>query len=147
MVSEPATESENACSVLVSVGVYRRQTQYFALKGLGKLLQISAVAMQLTDLRFDNSSLRALPVEFVPEDTRLVEPQRQVKAACWSPIKPEPLKSPVLVAAALPCLGLLDLQAKQVCLGHRLCRTSPTLDLHFSRNVCELCPCSTGDSQ
>lgn len=126
--------------------VDRRQTQYFALKGLGKLLQISAVAMQLTDLSFDNSSLRALPVEFVPEDTRLVEPQRQVKAACWSPIKPEPLKSPVLVAASLPCLGLLDLQAKQVCLGHRLCRTSPALDLHVPPTRLRDLPMLNGDS-
>ncbi len=71
--------------------------------------------MHFTDLRFDNSSLHALPVEVVPDDARLVQPQRQVKGACWSPIKPEPLKSPVLVAASLPCLGLLDLQAAQVC--------------------------------
>ena len=71
--------------------------------------------MQLTDLEFDNSSLRALPVERVPEDPRKVEPQRQVKGACWSPIKPEPLKSPVLVAASLPCLALLDLHSSQVC--------------------------------
>ena len=71
--------------------------------------------MHFADLRFDNSSLHALPVEDVPDDARLVQPQRQVKGACWSPIKPEPLKSPVLVAASLPCLGLLDLQAAQVC--------------------------------
>ncbi len=71
--------------------------------------------MQLTQLRLDNTSLHALPVEFVPEDVRLVQPQRQVKAACWSPIKPEPVKSPMLVAASLPCLALLDLQAEQVC--------------------------------
>lgn len=71
--------------------------------------------MHFADFRFDNSSLHALPVEFVPDDARLVQSQRQVKGACWSPIKPEPLKSPVLVAASLPCLGLLDLQAAQVC--------------------------------
>ncbi len=79
------------------------------------MLQSSAVVMHFADFRFDNSSLHALPVEFVPDDTRLVQPQRQVKGACWSPIKPEPVKSPVLVAASLPCLGLLDLQAAQVC--------------------------------
>ena len=73
--------------------------------------------MQLTDLKFDNLSLRALPVEQVPADPRRLEPQRQVKGACWSPIKPEPVKSPVLVAASLPCLALLDLQASQVCLA------------------------------
>ena len=71
--------------------------------------------MHFADFRFDNSSLHALPVEFVPDDVRLVQPQRQVKGACWSPIKPEPLKSPVLVAASLPCLELLGLQAAQVC--------------------------------
>ena len=80
-----------------------------------RMFRSSAVAMQLTDLKFDNSSLRALPNERVPEDPRKVEPQRQVKGACWSPIKPEPLKSPVLVAASSPCLALLDLQASQVC--------------------------------
>ena len=71
--------------------------------------------MQLTDLRFDNSSLHALPVEHVSENPRLVEPQRQVRGACWSPVKPEPVKSPDLVAASLPCLALLDLHAAQVC--------------------------------
>lgn len=82
--------------------------------------------MHFADLRFDNSSLHALPVEDVPDDARLVQPQRQVKGACWSPIKPEPLKSPVLVAASLPCLGLLDLQAAQV--------EDPSFVEHFSGN-------------
>lgn len=77
---------------------------------------IAVLAMQLDELQFDNSSLHALPVETVSDDPRRVEPQRQVKGACWSPIKPEPLKSPALVAASLPCLALLDLQADQVCL-------------------------------
>ena len=70
--------------------------------------------MKLTELHFDNASLHALPVETVSEDSRQVEPQRHVKGACWSPIKPEPVKSPVLVAASLPCLALLDLEAIQV---------------------------------
>ena len=87
------------------------------VKPLRSVLRISVLAMQLTDLKFDNSSLRALPIERVPEDPRKVEPQRQVKGACWSPIKPEPLNSPVLVAASSPCLALLDLQASQVCLA------------------------------
>lgn len=93
----------------------RWHTQNITLKPFNRLLQSSAVVMHFADFRFDNSSLHALPVEFVPDDTRLVRPQRQVKGACWSPIKPEPVKSPVLVAASLPCLGLLDLQATQVC--------------------------------
>ncbi len=93
----------------------RWHTQSVTLKPFNRLLQSSAVVMHFADFRFDNSSLHALPVEFVPDDTRLVQPQRQVKGACWSPIKPEPVKSPVLVAASLPCLGLLDLQAAQVC--------------------------------
>ena len=87
------------------------------LKPLRSILRSSVLAMQLTDLKFDNSSLRALPIERVPEDPRKVEPQRQVKGACWSPIQPEPLKSPAVVAASLPCLALLDLQASQVCLA------------------------------
>lgn len=87
------------------------------LEPLRNILKSFVLAMQLTDLKFDNSSLRALPVERLPDDPRKVEPQRQVKGACWSPIKPEPLKSPVLVAASLPCLALLDLQASQVCLA------------------------------
>ena len=69
--------------------------------------------MQLTGLKFDNSSLHGLPVEVVLEGKH-VEPQRQVKGACWSRVKPEPVKSPALVAASLPCLALLDLKSTQV---------------------------------
>ena len=83
------------------------------------LLQRAAIAkglsiMQLSALKFDNSSLHALPVETVPDNPRALEPRRQVKGACWSPIKPEAVKSPKLVAASLPCLALLDLQESQV---------------------------------
>lgn len=87
------------------------------VKPLRSVLRSSVLAMQLTGLKFDNSSLRALPIERVPEDPQKLQPQRQVKGACWSLIKPEPLKSPVLVAASSPCLALLDLQASQVCLA------------------------------
>ena len=93
----------------------RHKIVWCATVKLLRIFRSSVLAMQLTDLKFDNLSLRALPIERVPEDPRKVEPQRQVKGACWSPIKPEPLRSPVLVAASSPCLALLDLQASQVC--------------------------------
>ena len=70
--------------------------------------------MQLTSLHFDNQTLRALPLEKLPDNPRLVEPVRQVKGACFSPIKPEPVRAPKLVAASTPCLGLLGLSAEQV---------------------------------
>lgn len=70
--------------------------------------------MQLTSLHFDNQTLRALPLEKVPDNPRLVEPVRQVKGACFSPIKPEPVRAPKLVAASTPCLSLLGLSAEQV---------------------------------
>ena len=90
-------------------------------KQVKALVASVAVAMQLDGLQFDNVSLHALPVEPVSEDPRRVEPQRQVKGACWSAIKPEPLKSPALVAASLPCLALLDIQGDQVCLWVENC--------------------------
>lgn len=70
--------------------------------------------MQLTNLRFDNQTLRALPVEQVPNSPRQVEPVRQVKGACFSPINPEPVRAPKLVAASTPCVALLGLSAEEV---------------------------------
>lgn len=70
--------------------------------------------MQLTGLHFDNQTLRVLPLEKVPENPRLVEPVRQVKGACFSPIKPEPVRAPKLVVASRSCLKLLGLGPEQV---------------------------------
>lgn len=72
------------------------------------------LAMQLTSLRFDNQTLRALPVEQVPDNPRHIEPVRQVKGACFSPIAPEPVRAPKLVAASTHCLALLGLSHQQV---------------------------------
>ena len=70
--------------------------------------------MQLTGLHFDNQTLRVLPLEKVPDNPRLVEPVRQVKGACFSPIKPEPVRAPKLVVASRSCLKLLGLGPEQV---------------------------------
>ena len=84
------------------------------------------MAAQLTSLHFDNQTLRALPVEQVSDNPRQVEPVRQVRGACFSPIQPEPVRSPKLVAASLPCTALLGLDASQVRLSltiHVFCLT------------------------
>jgi len=47
----------------------RWHTQSVTLKPFNRLLQSSAVVMHFADFRFDNSSLHALPVEFVPHDS------------------------------------------------------------------------------
>ena len=70
--------------------------------------------MQLTSLHFDNQTLRVLPLEHVPENQRLVEPVRQVKGACFSPVKPEPVRAPKLVVFSRSCLKLLGLGPEQV---------------------------------
>lgn len=70
---------------------------------------------QLSNLSFDNQTLRALPLETVADDQRQVEPVRQVRGACFSPVQPEPVRAPKLVAASLSCTALLGLDASQVC--------------------------------
>ncbi|KAK7478685.1 hypothetical protein BaRGS_00030070 [Batillaria attramentaria] len=58
----------------------------------------------LETLNFDNKALRELPVDPNP-DNRV----RQVHGACFSKVKPTPVKNPQLVACSLPALKLLDL--------------------------------------
>ncbi|KAK2842004.1 hypothetical protein Q5P01_012204 [Channa striata] len=63
----------------------------------------------LERLEFDNVALRKLPVE--PSDEPGV---RQVKGACFSRVKPQPLTSPRFVAVSHEALALLGLDGEEV---------------------------------
>ncbi|KAJ8307321.1 hypothetical protein KUTeg_015405 [Tegillarca granosa] len=58
----------------------------------------------LETLKFDNLVLRSLPIDGEEENYR-----RKVSGACFSKVKPTPVKNPQLVAVSLPAMGLLDL--------------------------------------
>ena len=117
MVSEPQSKYRSSCTAFQkrfgasTDGSIQYRT--CTLKRVINIFRASVLSMQLAGLNFENSSLHGLPVE-VASESKHVEPQRQVKGACWSRVKPEPLKSPALVAASLPCLALLDLGSTQV---------------------------------
>eukprot|EP00198_Chlamydomonas_reinhardtii_P010390 XP_001699727.1 predicted protein [Chlamydomonas reinhardtii] len=68
-----------------------------------------AEARTLETLNFDNLSLRALPVDPVEGG-----PVRQVEGACFSRVKPTPVKGPQLVVASPEALALLDIPASEV---------------------------------
>ncbi|XP_020838552.1 protein adenylyltransferase SelO, mitochondrial isoform X3 [Phascolarctos cinereus] len=61
----------------------------------------------LTGLRFDNRALRALPVEEPPPGGDPAP--RPVPGACFSRVRPSPLREPRLVALSAPALALLGL--------------------------------------
>jgi hypothetical protein len=69
----------------------------------------SKAAASLETLRFDNLSIRALPL-----DSSLVAGTRQVRGACFSQVPPTKLKNTQLIAASLDALALLDLGEDQV---------------------------------
>lgn len=62
----------------------------------------------LETLGFDNQAIRELPVD--PERDNFV---RQVPNACFSIVKPDPVRNPVLVAASKSALGLLGLAEEE----------------------------------
>lgn len=63
----------------------------------------------LERLRFDNQALKKLPVD--PSEESGV---RQVKGACFSRVKPQPLTRPRFVAVSPPALALLGLSGEEV---------------------------------
>lgn len=63
----------------------------------------------LERLEFDNAALRKLPLD-PSEDPRV----RQVKGACFSRVKPQPLSNPRFVAVSPEALALLGLGADEV---------------------------------
>lgn len=66
----------------------------------------------LAGLRFDNRALRALPVETPPAGPEgAPSSPRQVPGACFSRLRPAPLRQPRLVALSEPALALLGLDA------------------------------------
>uniref|UniRef100_H0XAL6 Selenoprotein O n=1 Tax=Otolemur garnettii TaxID=30611 RepID=H0XAL6_OTOGA len=73
---------------------------------------MEAAPRWLAGLRFDNRALRALPVEVPPpspEDAAFAP--RPVPGACFSRVRPAPLREPRLVALSEPALALLGLAA------------------------------------
>lgn len=64
----------------------------------------------LETLNFDNKALRDLPID--PETDGNY--RRQVSGACFSKVKPTPVKNPKLVAVSLPALQHLDLDPAQI---------------------------------
>ena len=63
----------------------------------------------LETLAFDNLVLRSLPVESNVESM-----PHQVRDACYSRVKPTPVKNPRTVAYSIPALSLLDLQESEI---------------------------------
>ncbi|XP_036762609.2 protein adenylyltransferase SelO, mitochondrial isoform X3 [Manis pentadactyla] len=64
----------------------------------------------LAGLRFDNRALRALPVETPPASPEgAPSAPRLVPGACFSRVRPAPLRQPRLVALSEPALALLGL--------------------------------------
>lgn len=64
----------------------------------------------LAGLRFDNRALRALPVETPPASPEGAPcAPRLVPGACFSRVRPAPLRQPRLVALSEPALALLGL--------------------------------------
>uniref|UniRef100_A0A0D9QYB4 Selenoprotein O n=2 Tax=Chlorocebus sabaeus TaxID=60711 RepID=A0A0D9QYB4_CHLSB len=66
----------------------------------------------LAGLRFDNRALRALPVEAPPPGPEGAQSApRPVPGACFTRVRPTPLRQPRLVALSEPALALLGLGA------------------------------------
>ena len=63
----------------------------------------------LETLNFDNLALRSLPID--PEKSNFT---RQVAGACFSKVKPTPVKSPHTVIHSFAALSLLDLAETEV---------------------------------
>ncbi|XP_010359523.2 protein adenylyltransferase SelO, mitochondrial isoform X1 [Rhinopithecus roxellana] len=78
---------------------------------------LSGAAMEpapcwLAGLRFDNRALRALPVEAPPPGPEgAPSAPRPVPGACFTRVRPTPLRQPRLVALSEPALALLGLGA------------------------------------
>ena len=84
-----------------------------ALRQLGSLgmdrMGTAASCSPLERLPFDNVALRKLPLE--PSEEPGV---RQVKGACFSRVRPQPLSRPRFVAVSHRALALLGLDGRQV---------------------------------
>ncbi|CAF4167838.1 unnamed protein product, partial [Rotaria magnacalcarata] len=55
-------------------------------------------------MKFDNLALRVLPIDPIEENY-----VRTVSGACFSKVKPTPVKSPKLVASSMDALRLIDI--------------------------------------
>ena len=66
----------------------------------------------MEEIRFDNLALRVLPMDPVEENY-----VRTVSGACFSRVKPTPVKNPQLVAFSADALKLIDVseEAMKVC--------------------------------
>jgi len=63
----------------------------------------------LETLNFDNTALRSLPVDPIEENV-----PRKVTGACFSLVKPTPVKNPEVVVVSIPALSLLDLPEDEI---------------------------------
>ncbi|KAF6119524.1 hypothetical protein HJG60_010017 [Phyllostomus discolor] len=89
----------------------------------------------LAGLRFDNRALRALPVETPPPDPEgAATAPRLVPGACFSRVRPSPLRQPRLVALSEPALALLGLGAPPADAAAREAREAEAA-LFFSGNA------------
>ncbi|KAF5926051.1 hypothetical protein HPG69_016758, partial [Diceros bicornis minor] len=89
----------------------------------------------LAGLRFDNRALRALPVETPPPDPEgAPSTPRPVPGACFSRVRPAPLRQPRLVALSEPALALLGLGAPPAAAAAREAREAEAA-LFFSGNA------------
>ncbi|CAF3777533.1 unnamed protein product [Adineta steineri] len=71
-------------------------------------LQLRKIAIQpMDEIKFDNLALRTLPIDPVEENY-----VRTVSGACFSKVKPTPVKNPKLVACSLDALKLIDIDEK-----------------------------------
>ncbi|XP_077025355.1 protein adenylyltransferase SelO, mitochondrial [Tamandua tetradactyla] len=87
----------------------------------------------LAGLRFDNRALRVLPVEAVEPESSPPAP-RSVPGACFSRVRPAPLRQPRLVALSEPALTLLGLGAPPADAADREAREAEAA-LFFSGNA------------
>ena len=63
----------------------------------------------LETLHFDNLALRSLPIDANTENY-----PRSVAGACFSLVKPDPVKNPRTVAYSVDAMGLLDLDEEEL---------------------------------
>lgn len=96
---------------------------------------MEAAPRWLAGLRFDNRALRALPVETPPPDPEgAATVPRLVPGACFSRVRPAPLRQPRLVALSEPALALLGLGAPPADAAAREAREAEAA-LFFSGNA------------
>ncbi|XP_067554562.1 protein adenylyltransferase SelO, mitochondrial isoform X2 [Pseudorca crassidens] len=89
----------------------------------------------LAGLRFDNRALRALPVETPPSGPEgAPSAPRPVPGACFSRVRPAPLRQPRVVALSEPALALLGLGAPPADAAAREAREAEAA-LFFSGNA------------